>query len=150
MGGSQTNRSARIYKALVESELASSAGSSYMPSRDPYLFELAATVRDGRSANEVELALLEEIARIQRDGISAEELAKVSKQLRAQVAYGRESVTNQALSLGMWEVLDTYRRVDTLMDEIAAVRADDVQRVAQTCLTEKRRVVGHFLPTDMA
>jgi zinc protease len=150
MGGAQTNRSARIYKALVESELASGAGSSYMPSRDPYLFELAATVRDGHSANEVELALLEEIARIQRDGISAEELAKVSKQLRAQVAFGRESVTNQALSLGMWEVLDTYKRVDTLMDEIAAVRADDVQRVAQTYLTEKRRVVGHFLPTDMA
>ncbi len=72
MGGSQTNRSARIYKALVETELASGAGSSYMPSRDPYLFELAATVRDGHSANEVELALLEEIARIQRDGISAE------------------------------------------------------------------------------
>ncbi len=70
--------------------------------------------------------------------------------MRAQVAFGRESVTNQALSLGMWEVLDTYKRVDTLMDEIAAVRADDVQRVAQTYLTEKRRVVGHFLPTDMA
>lgn len=147
-GGAQTNRSARIYKALVETELASNAGSNYMPTRDPYLFELQATVRDTRSAAEVETALIAEIEKIQQDGISPEELAKVSKQVRAQVAYSGESVTNQALQLGMWEVLDSYRRIDTLLDELAAVGVDDVQRVAQTYLTEQRRTVGHFIPTD--
>lgn len=146
--GAQTNRSARIYKALVETELASSAGSSYVPSHDPYLFELAATVRAGHSAAEVEAALLREIEKIQQEGISAEELARVSKQLRAQVAYGTESVTNQALALGMWEVLDSYTRVDTLLDELAAVRAEDVQRVAQTYLPLHRCTIGHFIPTE--
>jgi predicted Zn-dependent peptidase len=48
----------------------------------------------------------------------------------------------------MWEVLDSYRRVATLPDELAAVTADDVRRVAQQYLTENRRVVGHFIPTD--
>jgi zinc protease len=147
-GGAQTNRSARIYKALVETELASSAGSSYMPTYDPFLFELQATVRDGHSATEIEEALTREIEKIQQDGISAEELAKVSKQLRAQVAYSGESVTNQALQLGMWEVLDSYRRVDTLLDELAAVQPEDVQRVAQTYLTKRRCTVGHFIPSE--
>jgi zinc protease len=64
------------------------------------------------------------------------------------VAYGAESVTNQAMQLGMWEVLDSYRRVDSLLDELAAVSAEDVRRVAQTYLTERRRVVGHFVPSD--
>ncbi len=149
-GGAQTNRSARIYKALVETELASSAGSNYVPSLDPFLFELSATVRHEHTATEVEAALLREIEKIQQEGISAAELAKVSKQLRAQVAYSSESVTNQALSLGMWEMLDSYKRTETLLDELAQVRAEDVQRVAQTYLIEKRRTVGHFIPSDVA
>ncbi len=149
-GGAQTNRSARLYKALVETELASSAGSSYVPSYDPFLFELSATVRHEHTATEVEAALLHEIEKIQQEGISASELAKVSKQLRAQVAYSSESVTNQALSLGMWEMLDSYKRTETLLDELAQVRAEDVQRVAQTYLIEKRRTVGHFIPSDTA
>jgi zinc protease len=146
-GGAQTNRSARLYKALVETELAAAVGSVYLPTRDPYLFELSATVREGHRAAEVETALITEIERIQQDGIAAEELAKVLKQVRAQIAYAGESVTNQALQLGMWEVLDSYQRVETLLDELSAVSAEDVRRVAQQYLTERRRTVGHFLPT---
>lgn len=149
-GGAQTNRSARIYKALVETELASSASSSYRPTRDPFLFEFYATVRNGQSIQAVEQALLREIEKVQQDGVNQDELAKVLKQVRAQVAYGGESVTNQAMVLGMWEVLDNYRRVDTLLDELAAVQAADVQRVAQTYLTERRRTVGHFIPVEEA
>jgi zinc protease len=146
-GGAQTNRSARLYKALVETELAAAAWSGYMPTRDPFLFELSATVREEHSAAAVEAALITEVERIQQDGIAAEELAKVLKQVRAQVAYSGESVTNQALQLGMWEMLDSYRRVETLLDELSAVQAEDVRRVAQQYLTERRRTVGHFIPT---
>lgn len=146
-GGAQTNRSARIYKALVETELAAAAWSGFLPTRDPFLLELSATVRDGREAAAVEAALLAEVEKIRQDGVGADELAKVLKQVRAQVAYSAESVTNQALLIGMWEVLDSYRRVDTLLDELTAVSAEDVRRVAQRYLTERRRVVGHFVPT---
>jgi zinc protease len=147
----QTNRSARIYKALVETQLASNANSNYTPSRDPYLFELYATVNANHQADEIEAALLQEIEKIQQDGVQAEELTKIIKQVRAQIAYSMESVTNQAFVLGMWEVIDTvdgYKRVDTLLDELAAVRAEDVQRVAQKYLHQQRCTIGHFLPTN--
>lgn len=146
-GGTQTNRSARLYQALVETQLANYAVSSYRPSRDPFIFELDALVRTEHKASEIETALLHEIEKIQNDGIKVEELAKVDKQLRAQIAYSYERVTNQALLLGTWEVLASFKRVDTLFDELAAVKPEDVQRVAQTYLTEMRRVVGHFIPT---
>jgi zinc protease len=144
----QTSQSARIYKALVETELASTAGSHFSPSSDPYLFEFYATVNANHHAPEIEAAFKQEAEKINQDGITDEELAKVVKQVRAQIAYGSESVTNQALLLGMWEVLDSYRRTDTLLDEISAVSKDDVQRVAQTYLTDQRCTVGHFIPTE--
>ena len=149
-GGTQTNRSARLYPALVECGLSASAWSSVTPSRDSYLFELGATASEGVDPATVEAALIAEVTKIQQDGIAESELARARKQMRAQVAYGGESVTNQAMQLGMWESLDTYRRVDTLLDELASVSADDVRRVAQAYLTERRRIVGHFVPSESA
>jgi zinc protease len=115
---------------------------------DPYLFELDAMVQEGHGAAEVEAALIREVEKVQQDGVSEAEMAKVLKQARAQMAYSGESVTQQALRLGMWEVLDSYQRLDTLIDELGAVTAADVQRVAQAYLTERNRTVGHFIPTN--
>jgi zinc protease len=148
-GGTSTHRSARIYRALVETQLAAYAGSSFRAMRDPYLFELEAMVQDGHSAAEVEAALVGEIEKLQTDGVSEAEMTKVIKQARAQMAYSSESVTQQALRLGMWEVLDSYKRLDTLLDELAGVTAADIQRVAQTYLTERNRTVGHFIPVNV-
>jgi zinc protease len=145
-GGTATHRSARIYRALVETQLAAYAGSSFRAMRDPYLFELDAMVQEGHAAVEIEAALLREIEKIQQDGVSEAEMTKVLKQARAQMAYSSESVTQQSLRLGMWEVLDSYRRLDTLIDELSAVTAADVQRVAQAYLLERNRTVGHFIP----
>ncbi len=147
-GGAQTNRSARIYRALVESQLASYASSSFRPSYDPGLFEFDATVQSDHTPVEVEQALIQEIANIQQDGVDEAEVAKAIKQTRAQIAYSSESVTSQALQLGMWELLDSYTRLDTLLDEVAAVTPADVQRVALAYLHENNRTVGVFIPTE--
>lgn len=146
-GGSQTNRSARLYRALVETQLASYAGSSYGAAYDPYLLELYANVQQEQRVDHVEQALLNEVQKLCVEGVTEEELHKVRKQVRAQVAYSGESVTSQALSLGMWEVLDSYTRIDDLLNELAAVTAEDVLRVAQQYLIEENRTVGHFIPT---
>lgn len=146
--GAQTNRSARMYQELVETGLASSATSYFHPTYDPFLFELYATVNANSSVSDVEAALMRQIYAIQQDGISQAELHKVIKQVQAQVVYGSESVTNQALLLGMWEMLDSYTRADALLDEIAAVCIEDVQRVAQTYLVPHRCTMGHFIPTE--
>lgn len=146
-GGAQTNRSARLYRALVETRLASYVSSSFRPSYDPHLFEFHAMVQEGRSVDDVEHALLNEITVMQDHGPRADELTKVLKQMRAQIAYSNESVTNQALMLGMWEMLDHYGRASSLLDEIAAVSVEDVRRAAQTYLVERCRTVGYFVPT---
>ncbi len=145
--GVSGTRSARLYPALVLRGLASSAYSSYRPTIDPTLFELQATVQHGHTAAEIEAALLHEVERIQQDGITADELTRVLRQIRAQVAYGSESVSTQAYLLGAWEVLDRYSRLDTLLDELQAVTPTAVQAAAQHYLTPRRRTVGHYRAT---
>jgi zinc protease len=141
-------RSARLYRALVEADLASSAGSNYHPSLDPYLHNVGAVVRRGRSAQEVEDALVAEISRLQDELVSQDELHTAIHQTRAQFAYSSETVTSQALTLGMLEIVDCHQRMDTIFDELVAVTPEDVLRVAQTYLAPENRVVGWFLPTE--
>jgi zinc protease len=145
-GSTPTHRSARLYRALVETELASRAGCGYSPSLDPGLFHFHATAREGRSLDELERAMWVEIQRIREEPVSVEELAKAQKQARAQFAYALESVTNQALWLGLTEMVDNYTRFATFLDDLAAVSAADVQRVAQMYLLETNRTVGWFVP----
>jgi len=56
-GNSLGNRTSRLYRALVETELASGVGGALHPSIDPHLFSLVVTVRDGRRPGEVQAAL---------------------------------------------------------------------------------------------
>ena len=53
-GSSVGNRTSRLYKALVETELATSVGGGLYPSIEPYLFNIMVTVRDGRTLDEVQ------------------------------------------------------------------------------------------------
>ena len=52
-GESMGVRSSRLYRALVDQQLAVDAGSSFRPTVDPTLFEVAATLRPGVSRERV-------------------------------------------------------------------------------------------------
>jgi zinc protease len=143
-------RSSRLYRALVETELASAAGSSFHASLDPYLFTLGVTVREGKDPAAVEQAMLNEVARLRETPVSADELAVAIRQTQAHFSYSSETVTSQALTLGLLEIVDHHERMDTVLEELSRVRPDDVLRVAQAYLVPEESVVGVFLPTEDA
>jgi zinc protease len=143
---SATNKSARLYRALVETELATSASSSFSDSLDPGMFAFSATVRAGRTPKEVETAMLAEIERARDKVVEDAELAKTLKQSRAQFIYANESVSNQAYWLGRMEMIESYRRLYTFLDALSAVTKKDIRRVAQTYLQPTNRTIGWFVP----
>jgi zinc protease len=145
-GGSPTHRSARLYRALVETEIATHANAYYQPSINPDAFRFYGTIRDGHSLAEFEAALDAEIERLRQEPVSADELAKVRKQVQAQFAYTLERVSSQAQWLGLMEMLDDWRRFDTIVDNLSAVTAEDVQRVAEKYFQPSNRTVGWFEP----
>ena len=84
-GRASPGRSSRLYRAVVEKELAAQVYCSYHPMLDPYLLEVGATVRPGVEIERVERAVFRELDKIATKPISDEEFKKVLKQTRAQV-----------------------------------------------------------------
>jgi zinc protease len=152
MGGGRApmGRSARLYRALVDAGLASSARSSYALTRDPFVIDFSVTLRPGIALEDGERALFGVVDALATDGPTDEELARAKKQVRAQFGYGTETVTSQAYWLGSLECVASYKLFGELLDRVNAVEAADVKRVASTYLTDRRRTVGWLEPTEGA
>ena len=144
-GGGLTNHTSRLYRALVEQELAIDVSGSLMPTVDPGLYRLLATVWPDRRPLDVETALSAEIERLQEAPVTEAELEKARRQARALFAYSSESTTQQAFWLGFSEIFADYGWFIRYLDKLAAVTADDVQRVAQAYLRAQNRTTGWYL-----
>ncbi len=142
------NRTSRLYKALVETELASSVSGGLYPSVDPYLFSIMVTVRDGRQPEEVQAALDAEVERVAAGEISEAELDKARKQARALFAYGTERVTGQAFWLAFTENLSSYTWYENYLDHLAAVTLEEARQAARRYLRRSQRTVGWFIPAQ--
>lgn len=146
-GGSVGNKTSRLYRALVLSELAADVQASLIPTVDPYLLEFDVTVREGHTHEEVEAALDAELARVRSEPISQAELEKAIKQARALFAYSTEGVSGQSFWLAFSENFDSYAWFETYVDRLSAVTVADVQEAAEKYLSPRRRTVGWYVPT---
>ena len=150
-GDGGSNKSSRLYKALVATELAAGASAGLAPTIDPFLYSINAVVRAGRSLAEVEGALDEELARLATVPITQVELNKALKRAKAEFVMAGESMTGQAQLLGMSEaVVGDYRWFETVLDKLNAVTLADIERVRRHYLRKKNRVVGWYEPESLS
>ncbi|KAA3643002.1 MAG: insulinase family protein [Chloroflexi bacterium] len=149
-GGGISNKTSRLYRELVEKELAVSVNGGLLATIEPFLYSVTMTVHPERSADELIAAYDEQIAQVQDEIPSAEEIARAVKQARALFAYGSESITNQAFWLGFAEMFDDYDWFLNYIDKLAAVTPEDVQRAAQEYLRPANRTLGVYQPTGGA
>jgi zinc protease len=147
--GAPPQRSTRLYRALVERGLASSVSGALLPTQDPFLFTISATATDGTPLGSVESALVEELDRVGRDGITDAELVKAKTQLGARLVFDNDSVTNIAHQLGYFETIGSVDLFTSLPSRIAAVTTDAVAVVAAAILTASNRTVGWFDPLPL-
>ena len=148
-GARGLGRSSRLYRALIDGEIASSVSAGYELTLDPYLFAIDATLRNGVEPARAEAAIAHEIQKIQREGVPADELGRTKRQLHAQVVYSLEGVTNQGFALGFMDlVAGDAAGWETFPAALQSVTPEDVQRVANTYLVDKQRTTGWFLPEN--
>jgi len=139
-------RSARLYRALVERGLASAVYGSLMPTEDPFLYTISATATERTPLAAVEAALIEELDRVVHDGITDAELKKAKAQLRARLVFDTDSVTNIAHQLGYFETIGSVDLFVAAPPRIADVEADAVNAAARRVFAASNRTIGWFDP----
>lgn len=139
-------RSARLYRALVNAGLASSVNGGLVPTQDPFLYTISMTATDGTPLARLEEAALAELERVRLHGITETELVRARNQLRARLVFENDSITNIGHQLGYFETIASWRILQSLRERIDAVEVKQVAAVAAARLKPTNRTIAWFDP----
>ncbi|MCC7536775.1 MAG: insulinase family protein [Deltaproteobacteria bacterium] len=143
-------RSARLQRALVtDGEMAAEVRGSVAPFRDPGLFEIWVSLREGQSIRRAERVLDRELGKLSRNLVPIAELEKARARIELGFLQGLETVSGKAEQLGFHEVtLGDASRAFERLERIRVLTPDDLRDVARRYLTPERRTVIRVLPVD--
>ena len=141
--------SSRLYRGLVvEQKLATAAGSGYDgDSLDLSTFSLYASAQAGGGVGAIEQAMDAEIARLLKDGVTADEVSRAKGSLQAEAVKARDSLSGPARLVGA--ALATGSTIDDIEawpDRIGAVTVADVNAAAKAVFDPNYSVTAILLP----
>ncbi len=145
-GGGISNKTSRLYRSLVEKEMAVNLNGSLQATIDPHLYTITITVRPDSTPEKVLQTLDNEIAKLQDKYVTQAEIDRAVKQASAMFAYGSENITNQAFWLGYSEMFDDYAWFLNYLPKLQKVTPELLLEKACEYLSPKRRVVGIYHP----
>jgi zinc protease len=136
-------RSSRLYRRLIyDGQQAHYASARYWEMKETGLFYAFVGVRPDASVDRAEALLHGEIARVQGEGVGAEEVEKAKRQLEVDLVEGLGTAHALASRIGQDTlVFGRVRPMSERLGAIERVTAADVRRVARTYLTPERRTV---------
>jgi zinc protease len=142
-----TGRSSRLYRALVDSQLASDVMVGAEEFRDPGIFQVYAYVTPGVSHTTVERAVLDELQRLRNEPVPDAEVEKAKRIVRTRTIFAREGATNCG-----YELSEAVSSVDwnwffDFPEAVDRVTAEDITRVARTYFRRSQLTAGWFVPT---
>ncbi|SPE39994.1 Peptidase M16 domain protein [Candidatus Sulfopaludibacter sp. SbA3] len=138
-GGGNTSR---LYNLLVqEKELAVQVSANADRRAGPGMFRISATIRQGKSAQEVEGLISEEISKLHSQPVSEQELKRVRMAVR-RGAENRLTALSRAQALAdAAAVYDDPNRINAELDAQLAVNAPDIMRAAKADLVNANKSV---------
>jgi predicted Zn-dependent peptidase len=144
----QSGQSSRLFQTLVkDKQLVTGVFGFADEKRGTGAFYISATLKPGGKPADVEAAIYDEIARIQKEGIADWELQKAKNNTRRNFINGLQSSVSRANTIGHDTVFyNDPNLINTRLDKVAAVTKADVQRVANKYLTATNRTVVITMP----
>jgi len=145
-GSGISNKTSRLYQALVEKDLAVTVSGGLTATIDPYLFDVSATIHPQKKARDVICAIDDEIDRLKSHKITTEEIQMAIKQAKALFAYGSENITNQAFWMGYSNMFASHAWFESYLENLEKVTAEEIISAAQNYLDASHRVIGIYQP----
>ncbi len=138
--------SSRLYQSLVyKQQIAQEAAFTGDIRVDKGLLYFYAIASEGKTADVLEKALLDELAKIQKSPVTANELAKAKNQLITRTLQERETNDGKAIAIERSVAyMSDPNAVNTDIQSLQKVTVADVQRVMKKYFTDKNRVVIYY------
>lgn len=141
-----SNKTCRLYRSLVDREIATGLSGGLQATIDPFLYEITVTVHPRKKPSDALRILDGEIKRLQEQLVTGEEILRAIKQAKALFAYGSENITNQAFWLGYAEMFASYDWFLHFVEHLQKTTPEDILKAAQKYLRPECRVVGIYYP----
>ncbi len=145
--------SARLSTNLERGEELVSSVSAWYDSytRGDTLFTLSASPNQQKkhTLEEVEAGIWRELDMLKAQAPTPQELERVRAQVIAALVYERDSITQQASSIGRLETVGlSWHLIDHELEALSSVTPEDIQQAAKTFFTRAHVSVAHILPLE--
>ncbi len=129
--------SSRLFQALVkEKKLFSNIECHHTGSTDAGLMAIEGKLVKGVSMKDAEGAIIEEINKLQQEGISEKELQKVKNKTESMLAFEDMSVMSRATNLAMYELLGDADLINKELGMYQAVTAEEIKTESKLIFDE--------------
>ncbi len=136
-------KTSRLYSALVDQQLATKVGADNLDGFDPGLLYLSAVAAAKVEPAKLEAAMLAEVERLIKSGVTEDELQKVKNQKLVGFYRNQETINGKAQQLGNYEVFfGDYKKMFDAPEQYRKLNVADIQRVAAKYLIKSQRTVG--------
>jgi predicted Zn-dependent peptidase len=145
LGALMSGRTGRLYKSLVlDQQIATGAAAGQNGMKWEGYFELNGVAKPGIAPEQVEQALYKEIEKLQKEKVDERELQKIKNQFAADNFRRLDSHFNLMMQILVSDNNRGWRSLNEDPKRIAAVTAEDIQRVANIYFKPENRAVALY------
>ena len=142
--------SGRLYKALVETKLASSISGAAYSLHDPGVLRFMAACSPGVDPKDVLSKMIEVVEGIGEEGVTEEEVDRAKRYWLKIWEMSLADSSRLAIQLSEWASQGDWRLMFIYRDRLEQVTPESVDAVAKKYLQRNNRTAGVFIPTQQA
>ncbi len=141
--------SSRLFQALVkEKQLFSNIECYHLGSMDAGIITIEGKLVKGVDIKAAEAAVIEELKKLQEDGITEDELQKVKNKTESAMAFEDMSIMNRAASIAIYELMGDANLINTELSSYQAVTVEDILKESRIIFKENNCSTLYYLSNN--